>query len=202
MQLHIRRGSLLRVGDLHESGQQGMGEPESRGRKVIGNRGIDVAGVSRSEASAQGLQVARARLALAQDNRHELAVGDVLHLGADDAPRLLVHLLVVPLGIELGEAVGQPVMLARPEQVHRRQMEILVGPRVTRGEAVSTAHQLELSVAAVLRVRAGGEQLPLVRGRLHAQPPARELAQTLRRVHVRAVDRRAVDERRHLRISE
>ena len=48
-------------------------------------------------------------------------VSDVLHLRADDAPRLLEGLLVVPVRVQRGEGLGKPVVLTDPQGVLRLQ---------------------------------------------------------------------------------
>lgn len=170
-----------------------MSESESRSGEVIGDRGINVAIVLLSKTSGQRFQATFLHLSIAQNDRQKLAVGYMLKLGSYDDSRLLKNFLVVPLWIDLQQLVSYAVMLTRPEQVHRREMEILVGPLVARREAVSTASRFHLSVAAVVGIRANREQLSIVRGYLHAQPSARKFTQTSGRVLVRAVDYRAID---------
>ena len=45
----------------------------------------------------------------------------MLHLRADDAPRLLEGLLVVPVRVQRGEGLGKPVVLTDPQGVLRLQ---------------------------------------------------------------------------------
>lgn len=55
---------------------------------------------------------------LAEQDRQELVVRDMLDLSDDDPPRLLVQGLVVPVRIQLQQRLGDSIMLARHQGVH------------------------------------------------------------------------------------
>ena len=58
----------------------------------------------------------------------------MLHLRAHDLPGLLEHGVVVPQRVELAQHGGEAVVLPRPDQVHRRQVQVLVRAVVAWGE--------------------------------------------------------------------
>lgn len=122
----------------------------------------------------------------------------MLQLGADHASRLLVQRLVVPRGVHPRQSLGHPVVLPRPQQVHRGQVEILVRPRVACRETVPPSTSLGFTVAAVVGIPASWQEGSIVGGQLHPQTAAPELTQILGRALVRPVNRRSVYERRHL----
>ena len=73
---------------------------------------------------------------LAQDQRQELVVGDVLDEGRHDMPGLLEDHLVLPVVVDAAQLPGDPVVLPHHEQVDDGQHCLLVHPRVARHEAV------------------------------------------------------------------
>ena len=69
---------------------------------------------------------------LAKDGRQELVVSDVLDLGSDDLPTLLVEGLLVPVGVDCLEQGGDPVVLPHDHRVQGSQAGIVVHPLVAR----------------------------------------------------------------------
>lgn len=68
---------------------------------------------------------------LAQDQRQELRVGDVLQLRDDDPPRLLEEDLVQPVGVDAQQLPRHAVVLPHPQRVQSGQPRVLVHPHVT-----------------------------------------------------------------------
>ena len=75
---------------------------------------------------------------LAEDGREELAVGDVLQLGGDDASRLLEQRLVVPQDVQVTQFLHQTVVLPVHQRVQHRQRRVLVDPHVARIDATNS----------------------------------------------------------------
>ena len=75
----------------------------------------------------------------AEDTWQELVPRDVGHLGHEDPPRLVVQLLVGPLGVELGESVGQPVVLPHEDGVDGRQDRLFTAPGIASLETQSSS---------------------------------------------------------------
>lgn len=201
MQLHIGGGARPLVGHPHQSGQQGVGESEGGRGKTVRYTRIDSRVIQfplLSVARSQRSQIPLIRLLIAQNYWHELPIRDVLQLGADHSSRLLVQRLVVPRRVDPRQSLGHPVVLPGPQQVHRGQVKILVRPRVPCRETVSPPAPLGLTVAAVVGIRARGQEGSIVGGQLHPQTAAPELAQILGRVLLRPVNHRSVYERRYL----
>ena len=73
---------------------------------------------------------------LAQDQRQELVVGDVLDDGRHDVPRLLEDDLVLPVVVDAPQLPGDPVVLPHHEQVDDGQHGLLIDPRVPGQETV------------------------------------------------------------------
>ena len=73
---------------------------------------------------------------LAQDERQELVVGDVLDDGRHDVPRLLEDHIVLPVLIDVAQLPGDPVVLPHHEQVDDGQHGLLIRPRVPSQETV------------------------------------------------------------------
>lgn len=71
---------------------------------------------------------------LAQDQRQELRVGDVLELRDDDPPRLLEEDLVQPVRVDALELPRHAVVLPHPQRVQGGQTSVLVHSHVTRLE--------------------------------------------------------------------
>lgn len=65
-----------------------------------------------------------------------MAVGDVLHLSADDLSRLLIELLAAPLRIQSGQGASYPVVLSKKYRVHRQQADLLVRSYVSGDKAI------------------------------------------------------------------
>ena len=63
---------------------------------------------------------------LAQDHGQELVVGDVLDHGDDDVSGLLEEGLVVPVGVDVGQLLGNQVVLPDKEGVGDGQDGLLI----------------------------------------------------------------------------
>ena len=73
---------------------------------------------------------------LAQDHGQELVVGDVLDHGDDDVTSLLEKGLVVPVWVDLGQLLGNQVVLTDKHGVGDGQDSLLVDSWVAGQEAV------------------------------------------------------------------
>lgn len=63
---------------------------------------------------------------LTHNDGEPLVEGDVLDFGHHDAPRLLVHLLVVPSRVESLKPRGDAVVFSHPQRVHGGEARLLV----------------------------------------------------------------------------
>jgi len=70
-----------------------------------------------------------------EEKREEFVKDDMLHFSNDNASRLLVEPLVVPLRVQLDEKVGDAIVFTHPHLVHDGEAEKLVDTAVTRFEA-------------------------------------------------------------------
>ena len=61
--------------------------------------------------------------------RHEAITH--LYLGYDDPPGLLVQPLVVPVGVEVGELLGESVVFPDPDRVEDSKTRLFVSSRVS-----------------------------------------------------------------------
>jgi hypothetical protein len=122
----------------------------------------------------------------------------VLHLGCDNFPRLLEQHLIRPGRILLLEDGCHFVVLPCENEMQSGQVEVFVGARIARLEAVAPLGCLLGLVAAVLELAVNGQQLAAVhRARGHQQAVG-ERAQLGHQLLVGSIHHRAVDERRHL----
>lgn len=101
--------------------------------------GVDV--VVAGATSGDRRQTRRVDQTLTEHGRQELGVVDVLDLSADDAPRLLEERLVIPQRIGGEQPAGQPVVLAQPQRVQRRQRRTRVGSVVARIQTTAIANE-------------------------------------------------------------
>lgn len=62
----------------------------------------------------------------AEHQGQPLVVGHVLILRDDNLPGLLVEPLVVPVGVEVGQLLGQSVVLPHPDSVEHSQARLLI----------------------------------------------------------------------------
>ena len=66
-----------------------------------------------------------------EDHRKELGIGDVLHHGADDSPRLLEQGLSAPLRVDSMQLGLDAVVFSQPDRVYDGQNTLLVDSIVT-----------------------------------------------------------------------
>ena len=126
------RGRFYRIVELKESWEKRWDELKDCIADAVesGRRKLIV--VVHVVAVALRLQVERLGENLAEDCRQELVVGDVLDLGPDDLPALLVEGLLVPVGVDCLEQGGDPVVLPHDHRVQGSQAGVVVHPLVAR----------------------------------------------------------------------
>lgn len=107
-----------------------VAEPEGGGRKLVRHGRVHVGIVVPIVPARLQLQVKQPADLLPEHQRQKLPVGDVLEQCADDAPRLLVHLLVAPVRVNVGEPRRDLVVLVHPYHVHHQQARLLAAPAV------------------------------------------------------------------------
>ena len=71
---------------------------------------------------------------LTEHNWKPLVVSDVLHLRRDDATRLLIDGLVVPVGVQSRQFISYPVVLPHPQCVHCGQLYLFVDTGIACGQ--------------------------------------------------------------------
>ena len=132
---HFLFGNFTAVAEeAHLFGQEGGDESQGWCRHRIGHTRIDVDVVSGEIAAEFWLQSVFLHDCLAENDGQELRIGDVLHLGADNATRLLEQRLIGPMRIDDGQFFGQTVVLANENDVDGRQFRVLVHSDISRFE--------------------------------------------------------------------
>jgi len=104
-------------------------EPERRTGELVGGPRVDlrvVAGVGTDQPAHGGVS---------KQLGQPVLVGDVLDDGADDLACLVVDGVAVPVRVDGQQLVGNAVVFAQPERMHRQQTELFVGPVITGLEA-------------------------------------------------------------------
>ena len=124
-----------------------MAESEGGGSEGVENGGVDLGVVLVVVAVGDGEDVQLRHVVGAEDQGQPLVVSDVLRvsvsiyktrrnhnnyliLGYDDLPGLLVQPLVVPVGVEVGELLGESVVFPDPDRVVDSEAGLLVTPAV------------------------------------------------------------------------
>uniref|UniRef100_A0AAG5DEV3 Uncharacterized protein n=1 Tax=Anopheles atroparvus TaxID=41427 RepID=A0AAG5DEV3_ANOAO len=138
---------------------------------------------------------------LSDHQRQPVRIGDVLHRRAHDLACLVVQSVAVPARVDAVQCLGEPVVLAHPHHVHRREPQLLIDADVPGGEAIDLA--LVQIAPAVHTVGGCGErEQRLLAGEVCAvpqQPTVGGKVTQLARKQLRvAVHLRCVDERRQL----
>lgn len=118
----------------------------------------------------------------------------MLEDGGVDPPGLLVHDVVCPVRVDLGQLHGYPVVFPHEEGVHDCQSRLVGVPLVSRHEA---GHPIVGGAAVLLLVSLGQHHLTVAEVREVHQPPG-EHPQSLRLAEGGSVDGRAVDVCRQL----
>ena len=126
------RGRFYRIVELEESWEKRWDELKDCIADAVESGCRKLIVVIHVVAVALRLQVERLGENLAEDCRQELVVGDVLDLGPDDLPALLVEGLLVPVGVDCLEQGGDPVVLPHDHRVQGSQAGIVVHPLVAR----------------------------------------------------------------------
>ncbi|KAI8045291.1 hypothetical protein M5D96_001471 [Drosophila gunungcola] len=151
----------------------------------VGHRGIHLGTVPLVVAGGHQFQVEELGHLAAQDDGQELAEGDVLEHGAHNASRLLVDLLIAPMGIQLTQLQRNPVVFAHPNVVHGQQSRLLSASPISRPDALG---RNGTPLAHVL----GGIPTPV------DEQPVPEHPGIVRGLGAVRVNGRGVDERGHL----
>ena len=125
------RARFYRVVELEESRQERWDELKDCIADAVESGCRKLIVVVHVVAVALRLQVERLGENLAEDCRQELVVGDVLHLGSNDLPTLLVEGLLVPVRVDGLEQGGDPVVLPHQDGVQSCQACVVVHPLVT-----------------------------------------------------------------------
>ena len=96
----------------------------------VGDGGINVRVVEPRVALGQRQEAVCVGVLEADDHRQPLVVDNVLPLGAEHTPRLLVEPLVVPARVSRLQLARDPVVFAHPDGVYHGQQTLLVDARV------------------------------------------------------------------------
>lgn len=123
----MKKSSFVFYGYLLESpGDEGVEEPES-GRGVFVQDGrVDVLVVIVHESLGVVKDLVLERVLQADEDREPFVVGDVLVLADVDLPGFLEDRFVVPVGVELGEGVGESVVLSEEDDLEDGQLAVLI----------------------------------------------------------------------------
>lgn len=97
----------------------------SRGELVQDGR-VDVLVVILAESILEREHAELLHLVTPDDDRQPFVVSNVLHLSDQDAPRLLVNALVVPIRIQIGQLFGKSVVLAQEDGVSNGQVRLFI----------------------------------------------------------------------------
>ena len=116
--------------------QQGVAESEGARREAGGHAGVRVGVVPVEVALLLKDESVPLHDLLAQDHGQELVVGDVLDDGGVDVTRLLEQSLVVPVGVDDGELLGDQVVVPHEDRVDHGQDGLLVDARIASEETV------------------------------------------------------------------
>ena len=125
-------GSFYRVVELKEAGEKGGDELKDGIANTVEGGGRQLVVVVHMVPVALRLEVEGLSENLAEDCRQKLVVSDVLDLGSDDLPALLVEGLLVPVGVDGLQQGGDPVVLSHQDSVKGGQACVVVHPLVAR----------------------------------------------------------------------
>ena len=97
-----------------------MADPVRRCRELAGDGRVNVCVVARVGVEGVG----------AQQQRQELAEGDVLYLSTDDLAGQLIDLVAAQARILGGDDARKAVVLSDEQRVHRREADLLVDSHI------------------------------------------------------------------------
>lgn len=103
---------------------QRVPKSERRCREFVRHGWVYAWVVSRVEPAGIQLEVEQMAHFLAQHDREELPVGDVLEHGSDDSPSFLVQFLVAPVRVDVRELGCDLVVLVDPDHVEHQQSRL------------------------------------------------------------------------------
>ena len=101
--------------------------------------------------AAEGDAAVRAQRSRAEQHGQELVVGDGLQERSDLGTRGLVDVVATQPRIGGLDLVGEAVVLAREDRVHRRERHVLVGPDVSGEEQVGCGQRSAVGIVEAAR---------------------------------------------------
>ena len=137
---------------LDGGGQEGVSETEGGSGEAGSDGGVGVRVVAVEVTVLLQDQVVTLHDFLSEDHGQELVVGDVLDHGGDDVAGLLEQSLVVPVGVDLSQLLGNQVVLTDEKSVSDGQNGLFVDARITGQETVNVFAWTDATLVGFLQL--------------------------------------------------